>query len=123
MKNIYVVDDDFDILFLLNKWFSRNGIFVKTFSSSAPLYQALQESLPDMIVLDINLHGEDGREICKQIKQIYPGQFPVILFSGNENLLKKFKDSLADGVLRKPFSLSEITQLLNTHSDAESLQK
>ncbi len=119
VRRLFIVDDDHDILLSLKIWFSKKGFDVRVFQHSRPLFDALYQSMPDLILLDVNLNGEDGREICKRIKNEFVVNRPVILFSANAHALENYKDSCADGVLHKPFSLHEIYSLINSYVPAE----
>ncbi len=96
-------------------WFSKKGFEVKVFQHTKPLFEALHESLPDLILLDVNLQGENGRDVCKKIKNECYINRPVILFSANAQALENYEDTCADGVLHKPFELQEIYQLVNAY--------
>ena len=120
MRQLFIIDDDYDILLSLKIWFTKKGFDVKVFENSKPLFVALYQSVPDLILLDVNLNGEDGREICKRIKTEFVINKPVILFSANSNALENYKDTCADGFLHKPFSLHQIYTLINSYMPAEA---
>ena len=118
-KQIFIVDDDFDIVNSVSKWLRLKKYDVRAFSGSAPLFKGLEMSLPDAILLDINLTGEDGRDICKEIRKRYDHSIPVILFSMMFNSIKQLKDSCADDFIKKDATLHELTQLLQEHMKLE----
>ncbi len=113
MKKVFVADDDFGYLYQLNKLFTRKGFYVRTFSHSQSLFDALEESLPDLVMLDMNLNGENGKEICKEIKSRYNNSVSVILSSDNQSSLKN-TDFFADGIFYKPFEIKQIDHLIDT---------
>ncbi len=116
MRTLFIVDDDYDILLSLGIWFRKMGFMVDTFENSRNLFTALDESTPDLILLDINLQGEDGREICKTVKSDLKLSCPVILFSANYHALESCsKDHCADDILHKPFELQEVLQMVKSH--------
>ncbi len=116
MRKLFIVDDDYDILLSLSMWFKKMGYEVDTFQNSRGLFTALQQHVPDLILLDINLQGEDGRDVCKTIKSNQKTNCPVILFSANYPALESCgKDNCADGILHKPFELQEVLQLVKSH--------
>lgn len=120
MRQLFIVDDDYDILLSLKIWFSKKGFEVKVFQQSKTLYDALYQDKPDLILLDVNLNGEDGREICKRLKTELILNRPVILFSANAFTLENYRDNYADGILHKPFSLQEIHCLINSYIPVEA---
>ncbi len=119
MKSLFVIDDEEDILFVLQFWFESKGFIVSTFVNSTLLLEALKLSAPDIIILDVNLNNEDGREICKKLKQEQLINCPAILFSANPSMLRQFDSWLADEVVSKPFDLIKLTTLVNSYVLAE----
>lgn len=122
VRRLFIVDDDFDILLSLKIWFSKKGFDVQIFEQSKLLFDALYKTdlLPDVILLDVNLGGEDGRDICKKIKKEFIINRPVILFSANIHALENFEENCADGFIHKPFSLQEIHTLINSYIPVEA---
>ncbi len=121
MKTIYIVANDFDILLSLNKWLTARRFNVRTFSGSQTIFTALETTLPDVILLDVKLKEEDGRSICKQIKNRFADKIPIILFSSVFNSIKELKDGCADDFFETNTSLHEITQLINSYINVESV--
>ncbi len=119
VRKLFIVDDDYDILLSLSIWFKKMGYEVATFENSRTMFTALQQAIPDLILLDINLQGEDGREVCKQIKTNVDSNCPVVLFSANYPALEGYKDRYADGILHKPFDLQEALQMVKSHIHSE----
>ena len=110
-KKIIVVDDEEDILNLVNTILTSSGYDVRTDTSGA-IINKIGEIHPDLILLDINLKNEDGREICKKLKsQKSTSHVPVVLFSSMVELQKISQENGADDYLSKPF---EIKDLLTT---------
>ncbi len=112
MKKVFVADNNFGCLLMLHTWFKNRGYYVRTFSSSQPLFEALDEFLPDVIMLDENLQG-NGKEIGRQIKSLYGEHISIILSSGNSKNCKDADDFVVDGVLQKPFAMQQISQIIN----------
>lgn len=119
MKLVYVVDDDFDILQSLSKWLTLKRFSVRAFSGSTPLYAGMEAQLPDVVLLDIVLGREDGRDICKEIKQRFSSRIPVILYSSFSGSLKEAKDGCADDFVDKYSGVHEIITLLESHMKIE----
>lgn len=113
MRKVFVADDDFGYLYQLNTMFKSKGCYVRTFSQSQSLFEALDESLPDLVMLNTNLDGESGKAICKEIKSRYNNSVSVVLASEDQSL-SKGKKGCADVVLYKPLDSEEISRLLNT---------
>lgn len=68
---------------------------------------------PDIIIMDVSLQNEDGRLICRQIKENpESNDICVILFSTSSQNLKDYRHYKADGILKKPFEIHEFMDVL-----------
>jgi len=116
MKKILVVDDDTDILLLLKAKLSATGYNVTTTTSCTEGLNVFYTSLPDLVLLDINVGSEDGREMCRSIKQQADYEhIPVILISANPEALKLYADYGATAAVDKPFELNHLLDLITKH--------
>lgn len=109
---ILVIDDDIDILYVVGFILKGKGFEVIAFSSPpANLIEKVKEVNPAVILLDIQLAGYDGRELCKLIKEVKEhAHIPVILFSANHHYKHGIDKYLCNDFIEKPF---EIDHLLN----------
>ena len=115
MKKILVVDDDESILELVQFVLENEGYKVQT-SSNGACFQQLHGELPDLILLDILLSGEDGREICRQLKSSEQTKhIPVIFFSAHFSAGDITAMSGADAFLPKPFHLGDLIALVKRY--------
>ena len=112
MKKVYVVDDEFEVLLSLSRWFMSKGCYVRTFSQSKSLFDAMYEAMPDVVVMDMHLKREDGMELCRQIKSKFPVQVPVVMYSASSQSVKEVKDSQADYLIQESAIRERITPLL-----------
>ena len=111
-QRILVVDDDQEILDVVREILTDEGYRVQTSLNSASL-QRLESNPPDLILLDVLLQGEDGRELCRQVKsREQSGQIPVILFSANIAANAATAECGADDFLAKPFRIRELLDLV-----------
>lgn len=115
LKRILIVDDAEDIVDLLSILLIKNNFKIETAYSGKTLLDKLHSFIPDCILLDVNLNGENGRDICKQIKDS-GNKAPIILMSANHELLTNHEECKACDVIEKPFIfekvLSKIQDLL-----------
>lgn len=85
---VLVVDDDPDLIDLLSRFLSRQGM--KTFvASSGPQCLDIVRDSPsiDVIVLDIMMPGMDGLQVCAALKQIETARtIPVILLTARDDV-------------------------------------
>ena len=110
--HILVVDDDPDILEVVREILSDEGYRVQT-SLNGAFLQRLESDPPDLILLDVLLQGEDGRELCRQVKEHdQTRQIRVILFSANVAANSTTAACGADDFLVKPFRVAELLDLV-----------
>lgn len=68
-KRILIVDDDEDILDLLQYNLEKEGYEVKILNSSLETLSIAKKFLPDLIILDIMMPGENGIELCRKLRK------------------------------------------------------
>ena len=100
---ILVVDDDIDLLMLLERSLTNKGYAVETAASLHEAEEILPSFLPQLVLLDININGEDGRQLCWKLKHCYNKEIKVMIISGYDQ--SKTRSSLfgADDLIPKPF--------------------
>lgn len=108
MPNIFIVDDDPDILLSMRHWLNKKGYHVSGFLDVNSALESLYDNIPDIIILDVNLKGEDGRDLCREIKNNAPYDVVVLLFSANPDNLLNYEEYNADDIFHKPFELDEL---------------
>lgn len=113
--SILIIEDNIDLLnFLSNKFRSRFNTLTSTGSDAIEL--AL-ESIPDIIICDINLSDKSGFEITKELKSdIRTSHIPIIILtalSDSESYISALKAG-ADMYLTKPFSFSVLSQSIRS---------
>lgn len=117
-KKILVLDDDLDILVVMQLLFKVKGFNVLTISRWEEIYDKADTFKPDLILLDVLLSGNDGRDICKVIKKkASTRHIPVILFSANPSIAKNLAEYHADGFIHKPFEVNELLTIINQQLD------
>jgi DNA-binding response OmpR family regulator len=111
MSKIVIVDDSRDLLEVLKYFLEEKGYEVETVLNKQELVEAIRSYSPDLIILDIYLQGEDGREICKELRlQEETKYLCILMFSASTKALINYKDYGADGYIEKPFGLNEIVE-------------
>jgi CheY-like chemotaxis protein len=72
------------------------------------------EFSPDLVILDYRVAGENGGEICKQIKSSPEfNDIPVIIFSAYINHNDEVLAYGCDAIINKPFDLIELIETIN----------
>jgi len=108
-KIILVVDDDLDILAFLHDLLELEGYRVIITTRGDDVEKMQQESLPDLILLDVFLAGRDGLEIVKRLKnREETQQIPVIMFSAHPKAEAMARAAGAEDFLAKPFPVDNL---------------
>lgn len=108
---IFCVEDDNGIRDLMIYALSAAGFEAEGFADGAELSESLKENLPDLIMLDIMLPGEDGLSILKRLRNSsLTSDIPVIMATAKGNEYDKVigLDCGADDYLAKPFGMMEM---------------
>ena len=110
-KTIVIVDDDLAIVDSLALMLEYAGYTIATFSNGSDLFSFLAREKNDLILLDVWLSGEDGKEIC-QLLRCSPAtkNIPVIMLSASRDLEKTAMQAGADDFLAKPFEMDALLQ-------------
>lgn len=107
---IYCVEDERNIRELLVYTLGTTGFEAKGIRDGKELKKALKEELPELILLDIMLPGEDGYSILEKLKKNQETKdIPVIMVTAKEAEYDKVRglDSGADDYITKPFGMME----------------
>ncbi len=108
---IYCVEDDSGIRDLMIYTLNSVGFDAKGYACGTELFAALKEELPQLIMLDIMLPGDDGLEILKKLRgKSYTANIPVIMATAKGTEYDKVLglDLGADDYLAKPFGMMEM---------------
>lgn len=111
MTKILVVEDDHQIQQELVLLLQRNGFEAQALTSFEYVPQQIIAAHPDLVLLDLNLPGIDGQQICREVRQL--SNVPIIVVtSRNTDLDELMVLSLgADDFIAKPYN----TQILLMH--------
>ena len=107
-NEVWVVDDDKSIRWVLEKSLQRESIPVKTFSSADTALSKLKLSQPSIIFSDIRMPGIDGLEFLETLQRDYP-EIPIIIMTAHSDLdttVNAFKAGAFE-YLPKPFDILE----------------
>jgi two-component system OmpR family response regulator len=106
--HILIVDDDADTRDLLREYLQKQGYRVATVANGRELRTAMSAVRPDLLVLDLMLPGEDGLELCRDLRT--HSNVPIIMLTarGDETDRIVGLEMGADDYLPKPFSPREL---------------
>lgn len=115
-KTILVIEDEPIIAEMISIILEVQGFKVISLSDTKRARHKLHANEVDLAMLDLNLGGEDGADICAYIKgQDDLKHIPVILVSANPGLSKITKDCGADDYIAKPFEIGNFVDKVNTY--------
>lgn len=106
--HILVVDDDREIRSLLARFLRKHGLRVELAANGAEMKRTLATMNIDLIVLDRMMPGEDGLELCREVRAT--SRVPVILLtllSSEADRILGFEGG-ADDYVQKPFNPVEL---------------
>lgn len=110
-KMIFCVEDDENIRDIEVYALNSTGFEAVGFGCGAEFRQAVKKNLPELIILDIMLPGEDGTELLRYIKETPElSEIPVIMATARGQEYDKVRslDLGADDYLVKPFGMMEM---------------
>ena len=108
---IYLLEDDNGIRELVLYTLNNSGMEAKGFAAPEAFWDALEEQLPDLLLLDIMLPKEDGLSILKRLRRdSRTRRMPVLLLTAKGTEYDKVigLDAGADDYLAKPFGMMEL---------------
>lgn len=111
MALIYIVEDDKNIQEIESYALKGSGYQVCAFDDGSGLDEALREVIPDLLLLDIMLPGEDGLSILKRLRaNAATKALPIIMVTARSTEIDMVKglDQGADDYITKPFGVMEL---------------
>ncbi len=111
MAKIYLLEDDNSIRDLVVYTLNNSGFQAEGFDCGESFWEAVITELPELILLDIMLPGEDGLQILRKLKsKSLTADIPVIMLTAKSTEYDKVigLDSGADDYIPKPFGMMEL---------------
>lgn len=105
---IVLVEDDEEIRRLVADMLAREGFTVEAAGSGEALDQILARQVPDLVILDLMLPGEDGLAICRRLRS--GGGVPILMLTAKADPIDRVVglEIGADDYLAKPFNPREL---------------
>ena len=111
MALIYVVEDDDNIREIETIALKNSNYLVKAFARATDFYRALNDILPDLVLMAVMLPDENGCDIVRRLRsQSATKRLPVIMVTAKTSEMDMVKglDDGADDYIKKPFSVLEL---------------
>jgi two-component system phosphate regulon response regulator OmpR len=111
---VAVVDDDSRIRDLLRRYLSQEGFEVLLAEDGLALQRVMSRDLPDLIVLDLMMPGEDGLSICRRLRA-KGDMTPIVMLTAKGEDVDRIVglEIGADDYLSKPFNPRELLARIN----------
>ena len=71
-SRIVIVDDDIDLLMLMERQLQKHHYNIETAASLPEAEEIIDHFQPHLVILDVNVKGEDGRQLCWKLKNGTP---------------------------------------------------
>ncbi|PWU03724.1 MAG: DNA-binding response regulator [Candidatus Melainabacteria bacterium] len=113
MAKILIIEDDHRLCELMQDWLRAEGYLVEFATDGSDGLEKLQFYKYDLIILDWNLPGLSGIEVCQHFRES-GGDAPILMLTVKSAVDEKTKglDAGADDYLAKPFHLKELSARL-----------
>jgi len=124
-RNVIVVDDEVENLKVLTRILRIQGHRVRPIPEGQLALESARSDPPDLVILDINMPGMNGYEVCREMKKDKRlKDIPVLFLSGMGEIEDKVEAFRVGGVdyITKPFQLEEVRARVETHLKIRQLQ-
>ena len=108
-NDILMIEDDRDLCEIVTMYLYDKGMQVRAVYQGRMMEEELLKTIPDLIILDIELPDRDGFELCQKIRKI-DENVPIIFLTNHiqeSNRIQAFEMG-GDDFVGKPFSLEEL---------------
>jgi DNA-binding response OmpR family regulator len=105
---VLVVDDEESILDFVQMGLEYEGFEVETVQDGSDALVSFDARRPDLVILDLNLPGLDGLDVCKRLRQ--RSDVPIIMLTARGEVDERVEglEAGADDYLPKPFRFKEL---------------
>ncbi len=113
MKNVWVIDDDRAIRWVLEKALTQAGLNITCFARADAVLHQLEQQPPAVIITDIRMPGMNGLALLEHLSQQHP-QIPIIImtaYSDLESAVSAYQGGAFE-YLPKPFDVDEAVELV-----------
>lgn len=111
-KEIFILEDDRDIGFILTEVLAEEGYRVRLFETLAGIKSALGSGTPDLLLMDVRLPDGNGMDLCRELKAQQTFRPPILMMSADWHVHNR--DCPAEGYLPKPFNLDALIQKIDS---------
>ena len=112
-KTVIIIEDEEGLSKILSCLFQKAGYYTMVAGDGGDGLRCIEETHPDLVILDLNLPTMSGEEICRELKDNYDKSLagiPIIVVTAKDSDEDRIaaKAMGADAYLTKPFSLKNL---------------
>lgn len=117
MAKVLVADDDLGILEVMKVILEDKNHQVKLISEGFGVEGQVKEYMPDIILLDIWMSGQDGKEIAQRLKQDdQTKHIPIVMVSALNDTKQIAREAGANDYLEKPFNIEDLIAIVDKYT-------
>lgn len=117
-KKILICDDDEGIVDVASIVLQDAGYDVITVTASETVFSVIDDTQPDIILLDLWMPNLSGEKIAEQLKsQKKTKHIPVVIMSASRKTEHAALKSGADGFICKPFDIEELEGIVRKYTE------
>lgn len=107
---VLIVDDVADNLFLLQTILESEGYIVETALNGKAALDKIEQTAPDLVLLDIMMPGLNGYEVTRQVRQNERfASLPIVLLTAHDEYFQRpYREVGANDLIRKPIDFDEL---------------
>ena len=109
--NVLLVDDEQDFLEPIAFWLESKGYKIRTAGNGKIALDMIAQSVPDIILLDINMPVMNGIDCLRHVRELHP-DLPVIMITAEIERLSALQELGISGFFPKEGTLEHLEQLL-----------
>jgi len=115
VDHVLIVDDDREIRELVGNYLQKNGLRTTVVADGRQMRAFLDANQVDLIVLDIMLPGDDGLQLCRELRVGKHKATPVLMLTARSDETDRIigLEMGADDYLAKPFAARELLARIN----------
>ena len=112
-KYVLIVDDEPNIVLSLEFLMKKEGYEVLSVSNGEEAMQAIAETIPDLVLLDVMMPRKDGYEVCQELRSNPSWKdIKIIMLTAKGRVVEREKGLAlgADDYVTKPFATHELVE-------------
>lgn len=105
---LVIVDDEAEICAIIAEYLAQHGFAVATATGGVELDAIIADEMPDLVILDVNMPGENGFAIARRLRAM--SDVPFVMLTSADDLVDRVVglELGADDYISKPFDLREL---------------